>query len=246
MADAQKLYPVWDRTTRWFHWINVLCVIGLIAVGLAILNNKLFGVSPDGKVLLKTIHAYIGYVFVLNLSWRLIWACIGNRYARWGAVLPLGRAYWCSLRSYLSALKSGQPRAYAGHNPLGRLMVAFLLLMLSLQAVTGLVLVGTDLYLPPFGHEIAEWVTGAGEDHSKLEGLKPGEKELVVPELYAEMRAFRKPFITVHLYSFYTLLLAIVLHIAAVVIMEIREQQGLVSAMFSGNKRLPDDHERDT
>jgi len=93
-----KYYFVWDRSTRWFHWINVICIIGLVAVGTVILNNKLLGVSGDGKVLLKTIHVLIGYVFVANLLWRVIWGFIGNQYARWTAVLPMGRGYLRSLR----------------------------------------------------------------------------------------------------------------------------------------------------
>ena len=100
-------------------------------------------------------------------------------------------------------------------------------------------LAGTDLYLPPFGHEIAEWVTGAGEDHEKIRNLKPGAKDDVDPEAYAEMRQFRKPFITIHVYSFYALLVAIFLHIAAVVLTELRERNALVSAMFTGSKILP-------
>ena len=46
-------HRVWDATVRWFHWINVLCVLGLIAVGVAILNDKTLGVTNDGKVLLR-------------------------------------------------------------------------------------------------------------------------------------------------------------------------------------------------
>lgn len=229
-------YSVWDRTTRIFHWINVLAVIGLIAVGLVILNAKTLGVSNEGKILLKMIHAYIGYVFCLNLIWRLVWLFIGNRYARWRAILPLGGAYKVALQTYISGLKAGKAPGYMGHNPLARLMVALLFLLLTAQATTGLVLAGTDLYLPPFGHEIAEWVMGAGEDHQKLELLTPGSKEFVDPAGYAEMREFRKPFITVHLYSFYVLLAAIFLHIAAVVVTESRERNGLVSAMFTGRK----------
>jgi len=45
-------YPVWDRTTRIFNWVNALCVLTLALLGLAILNEKSFGVSSDGKVLL--------------------------------------------------------------------------------------------------------------------------------------------------------------------------------------------------
>ena len=73
-----KTYFVWDAGTRWFHWINLLCLLGLIAVGVAILNDKALGVTNDGKILLKTVHVWIGYVFALNLLWRLVWAFIGH------------------------------------------------------------------------------------------------------------------------------------------------------------------------
>jgi cytochrome b len=52
------------------------------------------------------------------------------------------------------------------------------------------------------------------------------------------MRAFRKPFITVHYYGFYVLLVVAVVHILAVVVTELREGGNLVSAMFSGKKVL--------
>jgi Ni/Fe-hydrogenase 1 B-type cytochrome subunit len=95
---------------------------------------------------------------------------------------------------------------------------------------------GTRLYFPPFGQTIKEWVV---EDASKVEVLKPYSKENVNKERYAEMRAFRKPFITVHLYTFYILLIVIVLHVGAIVVTEIRERSGLISAMFTGRKVFP-------
>ena len=231
-----KYYSVWDRTTRLFHWINVICVIGLIAVGVVILNGKALGVSNDGKVLLKTVHVYLGYVFTLNLVWRLVWGFLGNKYSRWKAILPIGKGYFRSLSEYVAGIKSGRPPQYLGHNPLGKLMVAFLFLLLSMQATTGLVLAGTDLYLPPFGHEIAEWITASGEEHDKIKNLKPGSKDNVDSAAYAEMRKFRKPYITTHVYVFYLLLVSIFLHVAAVVITEVREKNGLVSAMLTGKK----------
>ncbi|HEC83836.1 MAG TPA: cytochrome b/b6 domain-containing protein, partial [Thioploca sp.] len=96
--DSLKEYPVWDRTTRWFHWINVLAVIGLIGVGLVIFNAKTLGISIEAKIFLKTIHVYIGYVFCLNLAWRIIWAFIGNKYARLKAILPGGKGFLTALR----------------------------------------------------------------------------------------------------------------------------------------------------
>ncbi len=229
-------YPVWDRTTRWFHWVNVLCVLALAALGLAILNEKAFGVSAEGKVLLKTLHVYVGYVLAANLVWRLIWAFFGGQHARWKSLLPLGRGYASELRLYIRGLVNGNAPSYLGHNPLGRLMVSLLFLLLVTQAATGLILAGTDLYKPPFGGAIAEWVTAG--DPEKLSQLKPGSKEYVDPAAYDDMRSFRKPIITTHLYSFYVLMAAIFLHILGVVVTEVREKNGLTSAMFSGEKVL--------
>jgi Ni/Fe-hydrogenase 1 B-type cytochrome subunit len=230
-----KSYVVWDASVRWFHWINLLCLIGLIAVGVAILNDKALGVTNDGKILLKTVHVLIGYVFAANLLWRLIWAFIGGQYARWRAILPGGRGYMGEVRAYIAGFRSGQPRQYLGHNPLGRIAVTCLLLLLLVQAVTGLVLAGTDLFYPPFGSWIAAWVAAPWVEPASL---VPYAKEMVDETAYEAMRAFRKPFITIHYYGFYVLLAFAVMHILAVVVTEIREGGNLVSAMFSGRKIL--------
>jgi cytochrome b len=50
------------------------------------------------------------------------------------------------------------------------------------------------------------------------------------------MRAFRSPIVTIHLWNFYTLLVAIAIHIAGVVVTELREGGAIVSAMFTGRK----------
>ena len=102
--------------------------------------------------------------------------------------------------------------------------------------MTGLILAGTDLYLPPFGHEIAEWVTNAGGDHSKIADLKPYSQTNIDQESYDEMKAFREPIITMHLYTFYILLTAIFLHLFGVLLTELKERSDLVSAMFTGEK----------
>ena len=101
MKDLEA-YVVWDAGVRWFHWINAVCMLGLIAVGVAILNDKALGVTVDGKILLKTVHVWIGYVFMTNLLWRLVWAFIGGPYARWRAILPGGRGYLDEVRAYIA------------------------------------------------------------------------------------------------------------------------------------------------
>lgn len=236
-ATAYKSYRVWDRTVRWFHWINFLAVLCLIGTGLVIYNGKALGISADAKVWMKEFHVWFGYLMAVNLLWRIIWGFAGNRFSRWSVTLPFGRGYLAELGAYLKSLRGGQPRYYLGHNPLGRLMVLALLLLLVIQAVTGLVLAGTDIYYPPLGSWIANWVAAPGIDPATL---LPGNKEMVDAAAWDEMRAFRKPFITLHELVFFLLSASIVVHIAAVVLGEIRERVGLVSAMFHGNKVLPE------
>ncbi|HEX9803132.1 MAG TPA: cytochrome b/b6 domain-containing protein [Gammaproteobacteria bacterium] len=229
-------YRVWDRSVRWFHGINVLSVLALLGTGLVIYNGKTLGIAGDAKVLMKELHVWAGYLFAVNLLWRIIHGFRGSRFARWGAVLPLGRGYLSELRAYLGSLRSGEPRHYLGHNPLGRLMVLLLFILLLAQAVTGLVLAGTDLYYPPLGSWIAGWVAPAGVDPASL---LPGDKSMVDAVAWDEMRVLRKPFIITHVQVFFILLGAVALHLAGVVVAELRERSGLVSAMISGDKVLP-------
>lgn len=230
-----KSYVAWDVSVRWFHWINLLCIIGLMAIGIAIMNDGALGVSTDGKILLKTVHVLIGYVFAFNLLWRLIWAFIGSDRARWRAILPGGKGYLKEVKDYAAAFKAGQPQQYIGHNPLGRIAVALLLFLLFTQAVTGLVLAGTDILYPPLGSWIANWIAKPGIDPATL---LPYAKDTYDAAAYEAMRAFRAPFIEIHEIGFYALLCLIVIHIIAVVVTEIREGGTLISAMFTGKKML--------
>jgi cytochrome b len=233
-----KSYQVWDAHIRWFHWINLLCMLGLIASGIVILNAKALGVNVDGKILLKSVHVWIGYVFAINLLWRLIWAFIGGTYARWRAIVPGGSSYRNELQTYISSVKTGHPRQYIGHNPVGRIAISLLLILLVVQAITGLVLAGTDIFFPPFGAWIAEWIAAPGVDPTTL---LPYAKSMYDETAYEAMRAFRKPFITTHYYSFYVLLTFALIHILAIVASELREGSNLVSAMFSGKKTLSEE-----
>jgi cytochrome b len=238
-----KSYRVWDAGTRWFHWINVLSVIGLAVVGYLILNAKGLDIPNSGKVRLKEIHTWIGYVFAANLLWRFVWAFLGNRYAQWREILPGGPGYLHALRSYVAAFIAGHPQHYLGHNPVGRIGVAVLFVLIVVQAVTGLVLAGTDIYYPPFGAWIAQWIAAPGVDPATLVPYSP---QMYDAAAYESMRALRKPFAIVHLYSFYALVVMVVLHVAAVVITEVREGGSIVSAMFTGRKIIsgrPEDDE---
>ena len=228
-----QYYAAWDRSTRWFHWINVVCILALAALGTAILYDKALGVTDGGKILLKTTHVWFGYVFAVNLAWRIVWGFVGNANARWSAVVPFGSGYGSELGAYLRGLFQGNTRPYIGHNPIARLMVSLLMVLLIAQAVTGLVLAGTDIYFPPFGSWITSWIAAPGVDPSSL---VPYDKTGIDAASWDAMRAFRSPFITVHYWTFYALLVLIAIHIAGVVVTELKEGGGLISAMFTGRK----------
>ena len=230
-----KEYVAWDATTRWFHWINALAVIGLIGTGLVIFFDAALGLSAGGKVLLKSVHVSFGYVMAINLLWRFVWAFFGNRYGRWRAILPGAPGYLAALRAYTTSFLSGEPQQYVGHNPLARIGVALLFGLLLIQVATGLVIAGTDFYWPPFGHWFAAWVAAPGVDPATVQ---PGASDLIDKTSYDAMRAFRRPFVVVHEFTFYALVAAIILHLIAVVLTELHEGGNITSAMFTGRKVL--------
>jgi cytochrome b len=190
----------------------------------------------------------VGYVFTLNLAWRLVWGFTGGHYARWRQVLPFGRGYAAELKSYVRRLAKRNAPAYLGHNPLGRVAVSVMLLVLLVLAASGLVITGTDLYMPPFGHTIAGHIAAPGLAPSQVMPHVPDAGSAqqraammatVDPRAYATMVAgLRKPFEFAHRWGYYVLLLLLTVHITAVVMAEVGSDSGIVSAMFSGKKSI--------
>jgi Ni/Fe-hydrogenase 1 B-type cytochrome subunit len=235
VAPKYQEYFVWDAPTRWFHWINALAVIGLIGTGLVILSDDALGLSASGKILLKSIHVSFGYVMAINLLWRFVWAFFGNRYTRWRGIVPGGSGYFAALRAYAASFLAGEPQQYIGHNPLARIGISLLFLLLVIQLATGLVIAGTDLFWPPLGNLFARWVVAPGVDPS---AIYPGASDLIDQASYQAMRAFRRPFVSVHEFTFYGLVAVIALHLIAVVLTEVHEGGSITSAMFTGRKIL--------
>lgn len=232
MNKTKTLTYVWPRSIRLFHWINVITISLLIVFGLIIFNSKTLGVSIDAKILLKTIHVSIGYIFAINLIVRLVMGFIGSSNEKWSHTLPFMKGY----KKELTEFKRSPKQAYTGHNPLGKLMVLALLIAMTIQMATGLILAGTDIYYPPLGQHFAKSIA---VDETQLDAIKPYSKVNVDDERYKQLREFRSPIITTHVYAFYALLVLIPLHILGVIIGERREKSGLVSAMITGYKFLP-------
>jgi cytochrome b len=153
--------------------------------------------------------------------------------------LALDSAWGSRLRRSLEGLRrivpNGEPQQYIGHNPLARIGVTLLFLLLLVQVATGLVLAGTDLFWPPFGRLFAGWVAAPGVDPGLIQ---PGASELIDKTAYESMRTFRAPFVEIHEVTFYLIAIAVVLHLVAVAVTEIHEGGSITSAMFTGRKIL--------
>jgi cytochrome b len=108
---------VWDLPIRLFHWLLVACITGsFITINLS-----------DEFI---QWHAYFGYSILTLLIFRIVWGFVGSTHARFTSFFPTKKAIF----DYLS----GRSPRVLGHNPIGAISIFILLLVLSIQVVTGL------------------------------------------------------------------------------------------------------------
>ena len=119
--DSSQQRLVWDLPVRIIHWSLLLCVLG------SWLTQQL----PSDWF---PWHVRCGYAVLILVSTRLLWGLVGTRHARFVSFVRGPRA----VLIYARGLISGKATAFAGHNPLGALMVLALLALLLAQALTGL------------------------------------------------------------------------------------------------------------
>jgi cytochrome b len=110
---------VWDLPTRLFHWLLAAAVAGLVITG-----------NIGGNAMVW--HARLGYTVLALLLFRLLWGFAGGYWSRFASFVT-------GPGSVLRYLKAPQDFSHRmGHNPLGSLSVLALLLVLLLQAASGL------------------------------------------------------------------------------------------------------------
>lgn len=229
-----RSYSVWDAPTRWFHWINAIAILLLLLSGfLFMYRPALYIDGPEAKAAIQAMHAMIGYGFAVNLCARVVWGFLGNRHARWLAVLPR-RSALRALSDELRGVWQRRPFAYLGRGPLSRLSVTIMFALLLAQAASGLIRAGVDLYYPPFGGLMAAYIARPGVDPASISWRNA--KDLAIPERYQQLGRLKAVSGPVHRYGAYLLLVMVVVHVTGVTLSEVRQQSGVVSAMFSGRK----------
>ena len=220
MCGEDKV-KVWDPLLRVFHWSLALFFIVSYASG-------------DEE---SMIHVWSGYAIVGLLVFRLIWGFVGPKHARFRDFIYSP----AETLAYARGLIGGNAKRYLGHNPLGGLMVVALLLSLSMSTITGMMLYGAEEGKGPLAGVMQAEVTmpqlintaHADDDDDEYEvyqgGAWDGEREEDEEhEMLEEVHEFFANF-TVFLIFF---------HLVGVFFESIFHRESLVSAMFSGFKRM--------
>lgn len=107
---------VWSISVRVFHWLNAalfLCAYWLLEAG-------------------EKLHEWAGYAVAALVVLRIALGVFGKGHARFSDFMPTpGRVY-----RYLRDFPASHA-AWPGHNPVGGLMILFMLGVLLLVSVTG-------------------------------------------------------------------------------------------------------------
>lgn len=112
--------PVWDLPVRLFHWLFVIFFAGSWILG------------QMGK---QDLHYQSGMVLLGLVIFRLLWGLVGSPTARFGSFL---RWPGDAIRYLRHAFRDRLPSYSFGHNAAGGLMVLALILLVGLQAVSGM------------------------------------------------------------------------------------------------------------
>lgn len=136
-----KTLKAWDVPIRLFHWLLVASIL-----------VSWYTVKTAGEPLLFPIewHARAGYTILVLLVFRWLWGVVGSRHARLRALLRSPRV----VARYVAGWFRRHPDLYVGHNPLGGWMTLVLLLSLSLQATSGLVMSDDVLFSAPLAGKL--------------------------------------------------------------------------------------------
>ncbi len=180
---------IWDPLLRSFHWLLV-----------ASFAAAWWSEGHDIR-----IHLLSGTFLVGLLLFRLFWGFIGEGHARFSSFRPSMRNSAQHLRELLLL----RARRYAGHTPIGSLMIYILLLTLMILDISGMLLMALQMGLGPF----ASWAATAE---------------------FATELLIRK----IHHWCFDALQILIAIHLTGVLVESLMQRSNLTLAMITGKKTL--------
>jgi len=134
---------IWDLPVRLFHWCLVVTLTGLWYTS-----------EQEGEM--TELHMQLGYVALGLVCFRIVWGFLGTKHALFTQFVPKP----AELKAYVKKSTQPQNKQYAGHNPLGSLMVLLMLFLILLQAVTGLFITDDIFSSGPYNGVLDENLEG--------------------------------------------------------------------------------------
>ncbi|MBL8643499.1 MAG: cytochrome b/b6 domain-containing protein [Rhodospirillaceae bacterium] len=203
-SGPTRKIKVWDVPVRLFHWILVLLI------GLSYATGEFGGfdfIMPvtGNMVPNMNLHMWSGLSILALVIFRVVWGVLGSDTAKFSDFVKGPGA----VMGYLGGLFKKGTKVIAGHNPAGGLVVVAILILLLMQAGTGLFAKEDDFF-----------------------GIA-GPLNSLVSEDTAKMLTSR------HHQIWEAIEILIVLHIAASIFYWLVLKQNLIVAMFTGQKEIP-------
>lgn len=141
-SDRTTERLVWDLPLRLFHWLLVC------SLSASWITAK---IGYD----VRQYHVWLGFWMIGLLTFRVVWGFIGPRHARFASFFPRPRLLLAHIRESFR----GRARPSAGHNPVGGLMVFALLILIAVQAISGLFVDDDIFYAGPYASTASESLT---------------------------------------------------------------------------------------
>lgn len=112
---------IWDLPLRLFHWLFACTVIA-----------SWYTSDQDNNLI--DLHMQLGFFALGLLIFRILWGFFGTKHSLFSSFFPTPKR----VIRYISDIKNNQVQNSSGHNPLGSLMVILMIVLISLQAISGL------------------------------------------------------------------------------------------------------------
>lgn len=121
---------VWDSLTRLFHWLLAAAFFAAFGIAQFVEDENPF----------FSVHMVLGLVIGFMVILRIVWGCVGSKYARFSSFLFRPR----DLFVYIKGVFAGGEKRYVGHNPGASYTILTMLVLLGGLAATGVLMQNDD------------------------------------------------------------------------------------------------------
>jgi Ni/Fe-hydrogenase 1 B-type cytochrome subunit len=223
VLDVQRLRRVyvWELPVRFYHWLNVLVMVALVATGFYIADPLALQSQHEatGKFTMgwiRYIHFGAAYLFFFNFLARIYWGFAGNKFANWKQFVPVSGKFfkemWTVIKMDVLMMKDRE-HVSIGHNALAGFTYFLTFILFLIQCLTGF-------------------------------GLYAAMSDWWFPQLFAWVPAlFGGDILTrqIHHWAMWFFILFVVIHIYLVFYHDYIEGRGEISSMGGGWKFIEEE-----